>query len=63
MPHFRLWIMRFGRGRLAREVGVTWWAVNKWALGSSTPSKTIAWRIVDASRGAITLEDIYGRED
>jgi hypothetical protein len=56
------WVECYGKADLARDIGVTWAAVDRWTSGIHYPKPEHAHRIIELSNGILTLEDIYPKD-
>lgn len=63
---FTDWVNEFGRAELARQLNVTWGAVYCWTTTDprrrTRPRPEYANKIVELSKGKLTLADIYPKE-
>lgn len=59
---FAAWANEYGRARLARDLGVTWGAVNRWTKGTAQPRPEHAHKILALAGKKLKLEDIYPKQ-
>lgn len=56
---FAEWAKEYGRGNLARALGVTWKTVDFWVRGRNYPRPESAQRILEIAGGALTMDQIF----
>lgn len=59
---FAEWAKEYGRGKLARDLGVTWKTVDFWVRGRNYPRPDSAQRILEIAGGALTMEQIFAEK-
>ncbi len=58
MNPFRTWVLKYGKEKLAKKLGVTLHAVDYWAKGRGSPRAGLIMRLVELSRGSLSAEEI-----
>jgi hypothetical protein len=58
MGRFHEWIDKYGRANLARTLNVSGATITYWLTGATSPKSATMVKLVELSKGKITLHDI-----